>query len=400
MGNQECKISSAMEKLIAGQEMAGAAMIVRKNGQELYRGCWGYADIEKRIPVNNNTKFCLCSMTKPVAAVAVMQLEEQGLLQLDTPVSNYFPWLADRTVCELHIKPDGTYVPTDKYPAGLSLEQLENRMEYIPAKKEITICHLLTHCSGIGSGPIGMRKLRQIYVPNGGLQDQIAAWKDIPLDFQPESMAEYSPLAGFDLLAGIVEKVSGESYREYVGKHIIEPLHSGLIYPYEKQVVHNLSVLYKRADKRLEKTTGKEEILGYMRNSGIICTGSAGLYGSVEDYDRITTMLAREGELDGVRILKKETVRRMHSAREGFPLEMIPGTCWGLGMLMFQAPGIMDYSVKSGTYGWSGAYGTHMFIEPESHLGVTFVMNRSNIGGADSFIARLVERLVFHIYMK
>ena len=126
-------------------------------------------------------------------------------------------------------------------------------------------------------------------------------------------------------------------------------------------------------------------------------SGAAGMFGTVEGYDKFVSMLANEGEWNGNRVLEKETVAKMHQRGARTVLENSPGAYWGLGMQIFADPKAMGVSVLPDTYGWSGAYGTHMFIHVESGLSATFVMNRGNIGGAGSYIARKVEELVFGI---
>ena len=124
-------------------------------------------------------------------------------------------------------------------------------------------------------------------------------------------------------------------------------------------------------------------------------SGSGGLLGTLQDYERFVHMLLNEGELEGVRILRPETVRLMHTPSAANGLELNPGCIWGLSMLIFRDNARSGFSLFDGTYGWSGAYGTHFFIAPAQSLEMVMMLNRSNIGGADSHISRAVEKAIF-----
>lgn len=106
-------------------------------------------------------------------------------------------------------------------------------------------------------------------------------------------------------------------------------------------------------------------------------------------------MLAGGGTLDGVTVLRPETARLLHREGAHTHLEAFPGCSWGLGLLIFQHPQLRGLAVTPGTYGWSGAYGCHFFLTHDGSLSAVFMMNRADIGGADSCIARLIEQLVF-----
>lgn len=356
----EQKIQAAMEELVASNEMSGGALIVRQNGQEIFRGKWGYADIENQIPVEYNTMYRLASMSKPVTAAAVMQLWEKGKLSLDDPIGNYLEDYRDQK-------------------AGI-----------------VTIRDLLSHSSGLGMNPEGVAFAESLMVPGDTLKERIERWKILPLDFEPGTATGYSAIVGFDILGRIVEIISGQDYESYLREHLWGPLGiRDMTFTLSEDQQNRLAKLYNTEDGQqvfLETDALWEQVdpmkAGYF-------SGSAGMFGSVEAYDIFTSMLANEGEWNGVRVLEKETVRRMHQRGAKTELMMGPGLYWGLGMEIFEDTKAIGIAVEPGTYGWSGAYGTHMFIHPDSGISATFVMNRGNIGGAGSPIARKVEALVF-----
>lgn len=356
----ERDIQITMEELVASNEMAGAALIVRRNGQEIYRGKWGFADIENQVPVEYDTMYRLASMSKPITAAAVMQLWEKGKLHLDDAIGNY-------------------------------LESYEDRKS-----GSVTIRDLLSHSSGLGMEPEGVAFAESLMDPKDRLKNRVDRWSTLPLDFEPGTATGYSAIVGFDILGRIVEIISGQDYESYLKEYLLGPL--GI-----KDVTFTLTEDQQRRMAKLYNTENGQHIfletdsLGEQINpmkAGYF-SGAAGMSGSVEGYDVFTSMLANEGEWNGVRVLEKETVRRMHQRGAKTELLMGPGLYWGLGMEIFADPKAIGIAVAPGTYGWSGAYGTHMFIHPDSGISATFVMNRGNIGGAGSPIARKVEELVF-----
>lgn len=124
-------------------------------------------------------------------------------------------------------------------------------------------------------------------------------------------------------------------------------------------------------------------------------SGSAGMLGTVEGYDRFVRMLAAEGKVDGRHFLQPETVRKIHAEASRAHLEMNPGTTWGIGMMISEEPEKTGRKVGKGTYGWSGAYGTHFYIDRENDLTVVLGINCSNIGGAGSQFSKDLEKVVF-----
>ena len=233
------------------------------------------------------------------------------------------------------------------------------------------------------------------------LADRVEKWKDMPLDFEPATKTGYSGIVAFDILGRIIEVVSGQEYQDYLTENLWKPLGmDDVTFVLNEEQKDRLAKLYNTEEGQqiFLETDGLWDAVNPLANG--YYSGAAGMFGTVEGYDRFTSMLANEGEWNGNRVLQKETVKKMHQRGARNILETCPGAYWGLGMQIFADPKAMGVAVAPDTYGWSGGYGTHMFIHPESGLSMTFVMNRGNIGGASSYIARKVEELVFGIYQK
>ena len=195
-----------------------------------------------------------------------------------------------------------------------------------------------------------------------------------------------------------MEIVSNREFSDFLNKKIFDPLEiHDITFRMNNAQQMRFSSLYKREHEKLVYVP--EEQNEFLRESKAgYYSGAAGLIGSVEDYDKFTTMLSNGGSFHGARILKEETVRRIYEETGEHLLEFQPGIHWGLGMVVFSHPELLGAHAGAGTYGWSGAYGTHMFIHPASGISATFGMNRLDIGGAASPIARKVEELVFDTF--
>ena len=148
-------IHQVMEQYIANGEMAGGALIVRKNDEIVFDGKWGWADISARKPVTDDTIFRMASMTKVVTGVAIMKLIEAGKLGLDDPISRYLPQFADQRVCN---------DPRYEFKPGMSMLSLipkilffrMDKVRTVSAEREVTIRDLLSHASGLQQGVAGM----------------------------------------------------------------------------------------------------------------------------------------------------------------------------------------------------------------------------------------------------
>ena len=223
------------------------------------------------------------------------------------------------------------------------------------------------------------------------------------LDFQPGTATSYSPLAGFDILGYIVGKVSGMGIENYLREEIFVPLEMKDIFFYPDPEQKNRIVrLYKRKKEKLvDITDTKEDTHSFMRHGNHhIESGSGGLYGTITDYEKLSEMLCNEGNFNGKQFLRPETVQLMHTEAQSRHLEAEPGQVWGLSVKIRQDPKAAGSFAHAGTYGWSGAFGTHFFVCPAKKMEAVFMTNRSDLGGSGSYISRKVEELVFGIWGK
>ena len=398
MDTQE--IQRTIDAYIQNQELAGGALLVRRDEEVLYENTFGYSNIAARQVIARDSLYRLMSMTKPITAVAVMQLAEQGKIELDAPLNRYLHGFTAMRVVD-----DKRYA----YHEGMNaLSLLPGLLTFrlkaprtVPAERDITIRDLLCHASGLEQGIYGLISMKLDKSKRESLAALEQKYSTMPLDFQPGKGGGYSPLAGFDLLARVVEVVSGLPFDAYLQQNLFDPLgmQNTAFRPDDAQTARLVHV-YKREKKRLQDVTDTAEDMDSLLKRGENYTaGCGGLFSTLHDYDRFAHMLLNGGEVDGVRVLQPETVQLM--GQQGSPdyPDPDPGCAWGLGMKIRKDPQKAKSACTAGTFGWSGAFGTHFFVSPKDHLSAVWMMNRSDIDGAGSYISKKIEELVFGCFV-
>lgn len=392
-------INSAMERYIANQEIAGCALMVRKDGKIVYQNKWGYADLAAKAPVEYNSIYRMMSLSKVAVAVAVMKLIEEGKIGLDAPVSQYIPAFQNPRVVN-----DPWYTVNEGEAPGAFLKKIlffkKDKVKTIPADREVTIRDLLSHSSGIEMGVYGFLRMYKYQDVRNTLTEVAEKYADYPLDFQPGTGTGYSALASFDILLRVCEIVTGLEGNCFMQKILFEPLGmKDTAFWLRPEQEKRLVKLYKLDKDRLKDVTDTAEDMDSIlhRGKGFPC-GSGGLFSTVEDYERLGSMLCNEGTIDGVEYLKPETVRLMATEAPAMHLEPEPGYVWGLGVKIRQNKEKGGFVATEGTYGWSGAFGTHLFVSPKDKLECVFVSNRSDAGGSGFYISREVEDMVFRVF--
>ena len=398
MDTQE--IQRTIDAYIQNQELAGGALLVRRDEEVLYENTFGYSNIAARQAIARDSLYRLMSMTKPITAVAVMQLAEQGKIELDAPLNHYLHGFTAMRVVD-----DKRYA----YHEGMNaLSLLPGLLTFrlkaprtVPAERDITIRDLLCHASGLEQGIYGLISMKLDKSKRESLAALEQKYSTMPLDFQPGKGGGYSPLAGFDLLARVVEVVSGLPFDAYLQQNLFDPLGmQDTAFRLDDAQTARLVHVYKREKNRLRDVTDTAEDMDSLLKRGENYTaGCGGLFSTLHDYDRFAHMLLSGGEVDGVRVLQPETVRLM--GQQGSPdyPDPDPGCAWGLGMKIRKDPQKAKSACTAGTFGWSGAFGTHFFVSPKDHLSAVWMMNRSDIDGAGSYISKKIEELVFGCFV-
>lgn len=380
-------IDHQMKEYIRNNEIAGATLIVRKNKTIIYQNKWGYADIERRIPVEFNTIFRMASLTKVITAMAVLMFVEQGGIQLDDEAAKFIPELGELMVCKTEFGLESLYNPASVDLSAIKLE---------PARRNVTVRDLLTHSSGLGMGVAGFLLSAGLSGLEDTLESRFHKFKDFPADFEPGEQTGYSGIVGFDALGRIIEVASGIGFADFLQEHIFDPLEmKDTAFHLNGQQQERLAVLYKAENGIIDRAPASEDIDALVKGGPNYDSAAGGLFSTAIDFDHFAQMLLQEGEYSGSRILKPETVRLLHQERAYKHLEFAPGSVWGLGVLVREEPELANSSLTKGSYGWSGHFGTHLVIDPVHKVEVVFMLNRSNIGGAGSYVSKKIEDLVY-----
>ena len=355
------RISQMIGRRISARDLAGAVTIVARKGKVAHFSAQGVMDLESKQPMAAGTIFRIASMTKPIVGVAIMMMIEEGRLHLNDPVSRYIPEFRGMKVGVAQAAMPGAG------QAGGGRGSAELAFYTVPAQREITIKDLLTHVSGLGSGPMGNSGIEKVARRDGDkLADYIPRLGGTALEFQPGSRWTYSPGAGFETLGRIVEITSGMPLDQFFRKRIFDPLGMKDIafWPTDAQWPR-VATVYARSPNGLTKSPTPNDTLG--RN--VYFRGSGGLFSTAEDYIPLGIMLANGGELNGKRLLSRKTVEMMSAAHVPDTLPGRPaGEGYGLSVRVVTNHAARGTMLSDGTFGWTGAQGTHFFVDPKEQL--------------------------------
>jgi CubicO group peptidase (beta-lactamase class C family) len=353
------ELKPAWEKLVDQGRLAGGVALVARHGKIAWVTSFGYRDLADKTPMTEDTIFRIASMTKPITCVAAMSLVEQGGLSLDDPVGRYLPDLNDLRVL------------------GDAKDDTVADIATVPARRPITVRHLLAHTSGIAyEDLISDARLRRLYLQAGvegpdlkTIAEQVQRLGRVPLAHQPGEGWTYG--LSHDVLGRLIEIVSGERFDRYLQRVLFTPLDmtdTSFFVPEAKRM--RLATIYQA--KRGEPLTPRPRKYG----SETFFSGGGGLFSTARDFARFGQMLLNGGELEGVRILKPQTIAMMTTNQLGEIVARIgvdPVGPYGLGFNLTLAPGSGGGKPVLDSYGWGGYYSTNFRIEPPRDLIVVFM---------------------------
>jgi CubicO group peptidase (beta-lactamase class C family) len=365
------RITQMIQRRIGAGDLAGAVTIVARKGRVAYLNAQGVMDLDSKQPMTPAAMFRIASMTKPVVGVAIMMMVEEGKLRLNDPVSRYIPEFRNTKVAVAQPAAGGRGAAATTGPPA------PPQFYTVPAQREITIKDLLTHVSGLGSGPMGNSDIDKVARKEGEkLSDYIPRLGGTALEFQPGSRWTYSPGAGFETLGRIVEIAAGMPLDRFVRTRIFDPLGMKDItfWPTDAQWPR-VATVYARGATGLTKTATPNDTMS--RN--VYFRGSGGLYSTAEDYVPLGMMLAGGGALNGKRLLSRKTVEMMTTAHVPDTLQGRPaGEGYGLSVRVVTNHAARGTMLSDGTFGWSGAQGTHFFVDPKEELVGVLMVQTSN----------------------
>lgn len=363
------RIGPALQAYVDSGKLAGMVAFIARQGKVGYAQAIGSANVESNEPMRIDGVFRLYSMTKPVVAVAIMQLVDQGAIKLDDPVAKFVP----------------AFASTKVYAGGASSEPTLRSPD-----RPITIEHLLSHSSGLTYGFFGQTAVDSIYrranLLNNGrtvreFADSIAR---LPLAFSPGDAWTYS--MSIDVLGAVVEVASGKTLDKYLDEEVFAPL--GMretAFHVTPAMEGRIPVLYSRGpDGRLRAAA---QLVGAQyQPTSVFLSGGGGLLSTPADYLRFAQMLLNDGELDGRRVLSRESVANM--MRNHLPAALTPiespmvghsGYGYGLGGAVLVDSVRAQLPGSPGIYRWWGLMGTFFWIDKKANL-IGMVWTQFNSG--------------------
>jgi CubicO group peptidase (beta-lactamase class C family) len=336
-------------------DVPGVVVAVVDEDGVLYTEAFGLSSTTRKTPMTKDTIFNMASMTKAITSAAVMILVDEGKLKLDDEVAKYLPKYKDPLVISKFNEADATY-------------------ETRPAKRAITIRHLLTHTSGIGYG-FSSPTLTKI------MTKTMQAELDLPLLFDPGESWAYG--ASTRVLGHVVEEISKQKIDAFLESRILGPLgmhDTSYLVPKEKYP-RVVAVNARGADGKFVERPVPSNIPAQVQGDG-------GLYGTASDYGLFLRMLLNDGALNVKRILSEKSVKTMLESHTGKvvvqPQESGNQTLsrnfpagagkdrWGLGFQLAAERLPNRRSPGSGT--WAGIFNTHFFVDPSREIGVVVMM--------------------------
>lgn len=350
---------------VAQGKAFGGAYWVMQAGEVLCEHCFGHTAAAGTAPVTPRTLFRLASMTKPITAFATLLLVERGVLRLEDPVAVYLPEFADVAVTEL--AEDGTLVVLGS------------------PRTPPTIRHILTHTSGIGSD--WRKSAGMTAADKATVADTVAFHRRMGLDFHPGTRQQYSASGAFDVLVQIIERVTGTDFSAILQNELFTPC--GMVdttfVPTAEQWGRMIAM-----HRVVDGQNADAPMPAGCVMSDYPCThylGGSGLASTLHDYAAFAALLLGRGQ----GLMAEETFALL--CTPAVPEALMPiHERWGLGVRVITKDYYEDLPV--GSFGWSGAYGTHFFVDPVNRVAGVYLRNSLVDGGSGSACARQFERAV------
>jgi CubicO group peptidase (beta-lactamase class C family) len=354
------RIAPAMQEFVDANEISGAVTVVGRSDGFAHVAAVGFRDLEAKKPMEKETLFRIASMTKPVTAIGIMILADEGKLNPDDDVAKYLPEFKNQML----VAEKGKDTVTLKKPA-----------------RPVKLRDLLTHTGGIASYPPGVDDVYD--KRNRTLAETTLAAALRPLDFEPGSKWAYCN-PGIDTLGRVIEVVSGESYEAFLQKRVFDPLGmtDTTFYPMADQV------------KRLALTYGKGRD-GHLVAGPFALVGlpphprhpipAGGLVSGAADLAKLYRMMLNKGTLDGHRILSERAVAEMTRTQTGdIKTGFVDGMSFGFGWAVVKEPKGVTEMLSLGTFGHGGAFGTQAWIDPKRDLFMVLLIQRTGLPNADA----------------
>ena len=374
MTNDE-SIADALRALVDAGELAGAATLIWQEGTEAESTCVGWRDREKQQPIARDTLFRIASMTKPITSTLALMLWEEGRFALEEPIAQWAPEFAEMRVL--------------RSPSG-PLDQT------VPAARQITFADLLTHQSGLTYGDFHTGPLAQAYAEALGgdidsevaPDDWIAGLAALPLIDQPGATMHYSHST--DLLGLLMARMEGAPLGDVLKRRIFDPLgmqDTGFTVPRAKAERRAGMYGFDDTGHLILRQSGPGGSTLPERPADMAYeSGGQGLWSTLDDYLTFARIFVGAGSVDGVQLLRPETValmttnqltatQRSDAEVSGMPL-FVAGHGFGMGVAVVLEPEMATPTICGGgvgSVGWPGGFGSWWQADPNNHSVLIFM---------------------------
>jgi CubicO group peptidase (beta-lactamase class C family) len=344
-------IKPAMQRFVDSNDLAGAVTLVGRSSGVIHHEAVGFRDLAERDAMQKDTLFRIASMTKPITAIAIMILMDEGKLSPDDDLAKHLPEFADLSLA-------GGAKP----------------------KRAVKLRDLLTHTSGLAAYP---PSLGDVYAKRDKtLAEAVPTTAKLPLAFEPGTKWSYSN-SGIDTLGRVVEVVSGKSFEAFLQERVFDPL--GLtdtkFYPVASDM-KRMALTYGKADNKLK--AGPFGLVGLPENPKHPIP-AGGLVSTAADQAKVYQMMLKKGALNGKRILSEKAVAEMTKTQTGdIKTGFVDGMSFGYGWAVVKEPKGVTAMLSPGTFGHGGAFGTQGWIDPTQDVFVVLMIQRTGLPNGDA----------------
>jgi CubicO group peptidase (beta-lactamase class C family) len=361
-------VPQALQRFVDDQTIAGAVTLVARHDRILRVDTIGQADLAQGRPMKADSLFWIASMTKPMTAVTVLMLQDEGRLSVDDPVEKHLPEFKGQ---------------------WLLAESNADRRVLVRPPRPVTIRDLLTHTSGLSDVPAARW--------DATLAEQVVAYAREPLRFPPGSRWEYCN-PGINTLGRIVEVVSGEPFADFLERRLLNPLgmKDTTFWPTPAQAKRLAKSYQPKTDGAGLEETGIFFLQGGLSDRRRAPRPAGGLFSTARDMARFYQMMLNDGVWRGRRLLSSEAVAQLTRTQTGdLQTGFVDGMSFGFGFAVVKAPQGVTAMLSPGTFGHGGAYGTQSWADPARDLIFVLMIQRAKLPNADgSEVRRVFQQTV------
>lgn len=354
-------IAASQETFVKDGQLSGAVTLVWKDGTQVSHEAVGFQDLETQTPMQKDSLFWIASMTKPITALGIMMLADDGKLSIDDPVEKHLPEFKGQLLLK---------------------EKTDVQTVLVKPARAITIKDLLTHTSGlVGNSPLDGDAIDVLT-----LKEAVITYALSPLQFEPGSRWSYCN-PGINTLGRIIEVVSGEEYARFLEKRLFKPLRmkNTTFWP-SKSDLKKLATSYKpTADGKGLEVAQIKYLTPPYSNKKRTPLAAGGLFSTAEDLLKLYKMVLNQGEVDRKRYLSAESLALMTQNHTGdLKAGFTEGMGMGLGFQIVVTPTGATSTLSPGTYGHGGAHGTQGWIDPVKKTIHILLIQRAGLKNGDA----------------